>query len=110
MKMPNNFNSFVAEVKITDYLLCHTHEFGKTKAKYFSKYGFTEADVDTFKKALIQHSILRDFESEQTNAFGVKYKLTCKIQTPDNRNPCIVTVWIVEAGTDVPRLITAYPN
>ena len=41
--------------------------------------------------------------------FGVKYKLSCEIQTPDKRNPCIITIWIVEAGMKAPKLITAYP-
>jgi hypothetical protein len=35
--------------------------------------------------------------------------LKCEIKTPDERNPCIVTVWIVENGQEVPKLVTAYP-
>jgi len=110
MKMPNSDQSFVAEQKITDYLLSDTHEFGKGKAKFFKKFGFDVADIGTFKDALIQHSVDRDIEREDATGYGAKYILTCEIQTPDERNPCIVTVWIIETGTEVPKLITAYPN
>lgn len=51
----------------------------------------------------------RDIEKTKDSDFGVKYELKCKIKTPDERNPCIVTVWIVENGQEEPKLITAYP-
>ncbi len=110
MKMPNSDQSFVPEQKITDYLLNDTHLTGKDKAKFFKKFGFNVADVTTFKDALVQHSIDREIEHEDATGFGAKYKLTCEIQTPDERNPCIVTIWIIETGQDAPKLITAYPN
>jgi len=110
MKMPNSGQSFVPEQKITDYLLSDAHETGKHKAKFFSSFGFGIADAATFKAALIQHSVVRDIDSEQQTPFGAKYILTCKIQTPDERNPCVVTVWIIETGKEAPKLITAYPN
>jgi len=109
MKIPNNNLSFVADNKITDYLLSDIHEIGKHKADFFKRFGFDISDVDTFKGSLIQHSIDRDIEKTKDSNFGVKYELKCEIKTPDERNPCIVTVWIVENGQEEPKLITAYP-
>ena len=108
--MPNCDHSVVSKQKIISYLLNDTHEIGRGKAKFFKNFGFDIADIGTFKNALIQHSVDRDMESEETTGFGTKYKLICEIQTPDERNPCIVTVWIIEAETEMPKLITAYPS
>lgn len=109
MKIPNNDQSFVADNKITDYLLGEIHEIGKHKADFFKRFGFDIADINTFKGSLIQHSIDSDIERTKDSAFGIKYELKCEIKTPDDRNPCIVTVWIVESGKDEPKLVTAYP-
>jgi len=109
MKIPNNDQSFVADNKITDYLLNETHEIGKHKADFFKRFGFDLADIVTFKDSLILHTIDRDIEKTKISDFGIKYELKCEIRTPDERNPCIVTVWIVENGYDDPKLVTAYP-
>ncbi len=109
MKIPNNSLSFVADNKITDYLLSDIHEIGKHKADFFKRFGFDISDVETFKGSLIQHSIDREIEKTKDSDFGVKYELKCEIKTPDERNPCIVTVWIVENEQEVPKLVTAYP-
>jgi len=109
MKIPNNSQSFVADNKITEYLLSNIHEIGKHKADFFKRFGFDITDIDTFKGSLIQHSIDRDIEQTKDSDFGIKYVLKCEIKTPDDRNPCIVTVWIVESGQVEPKLVTAYP-
>lgn len=107
--MPNNEQSIVEEKKITHYLLSDTHEIGKHKAEFFKNFGFVITDVNTFISSLIQHSIERDIEETTTTEFGDKYELKCKIQTPDDRNPCIMTVWIIGNGKYKPTLVTAYP-
>jgi len=109
MKIPNNNLSFVADNKIRNYLLSDIHEIGKHKADFFKRFGFDLSDVETFKVSLIQHSIDRDIEKTKDLDFGIKYELKCEIKTPDERNPCIVTVWIVENGQEEPKLVTAYP-
>lgn len=110
MPIPNCDKSFVAQEKITDYLLCLTHPAGKDKARFFSAFGFGIDRMDIFIDALIQHSVVRDVDSELPSPFGVKYRMVCEIQTPDKRNPCIVSVWIIDNGTEVPKLVTAYPG
>ncbi len=96
--------------KITEYKLYTNHAIGQNKAEFFTAFGFYIEDIEIFRKALIQHSVLREVDSKQSSHFGIKYKLLCEIQTPDGRNPCIVTVRIIDAKTNVPSLITAYPD
>jgi len=58
--------------------------------------------------ALRDHPVNNPIESEQKTEFGQKVTVQCQISTPDGSNPCIRTVWMVEAETS-PRLVTAYP-
>lgn len=109
MKIPNSNRSSVAENKITDYLLSESHEIGRHKANFFKRFGFDIADLETFKSSLVQHSIDREIENTKDSDFGIKYELKCEIITPDKRNPCIVTVWLIEHGQKTPKLVTAYP-
>lgn len=109
MKIPNNHQSFVEDSKITEYLLSETHEKGKDKAAFFKRFGFNITDMDTFRDSLLQHSIERDIEKTKDSEHGIKYILKCEINTPDKRNPCIITIWIVENGQQEPRFVTAYP-
>ncbi|MEO8236197.1 MAG: DUF6883 domain-containing protein [Flavobacterium sp.] len=110
MKIPNNEQSIVAENKITNYLLSQIHEIGKHKAFFFNRFGYNLNNINEFKNALLQHAIEREIAQTQNSDFGCKYVLKCNLQTPDNRNPCIVSVWIIEKGNQNPTLVTAYPD
>ena len=41
--------------------------------------------------------------------FGTKYQIDGPLRCPDGRLPAIRSVWIVDVGTNYPRLITAHP-
>ena len=110
MKLPNNNTSYIEEDKMTKYLLSPNHEIGRHKADFFNRFGFSLDNIDEFETALKNHSIEREINDVRTNQYGTKYELRCEIITPDQRNPCIVTVWIIENGSDAPKLITAYPS
>jgi hypothetical protein len=109
MKIPNNTEAIVDANKITDYLLSETHEQGKSKAAFFKRFGFDSSSSTIFEEALKTHAVDREIVKENDSPYGKKYQLECDIDTPDERNPCIVSVWIVENDSDEPRLITAYP-
>lgn len=46
----------------------------------------------------------------QVSEFGTKYEIHGTIVGPLGRQAVIRTVWIVDAGEDYPRLVTAYPD
>ncbi len=109
MWMPNKENSLVRNNKITDYLLNLEHKVGGPKAKFFLQVGFQLTNIQVLKSALLQHAVDREIIQETNTNFGIKYKLLCIIETPNNRNPCITTVWVINKGDDRPTLVTAYP-
>jgi len=41
---------------------------------------------------------------------GMKYIVDGQIKTPGAKSSIVRTVWIIDLGSDVPRLITAYPR
>lgn len=109
-KLPNCKKAFVEEQKITQYLLNLTHEDGKSKAKFFLSCGFSLEEWNALAKALCQHAANNEIAKIVTTPFGQKFVVECNISTPDNQNPCIRTVWILEEGETAPRLSTAYPH
>lgn len=108
MKLPNSDKSIIPAEKIIDYLLNASHPIGKHKAAFFES--FCIKDKEVLRNALLKHATERVVHKTTNSPFGTKYELRCEINTPDLRNPCIVSVWIVNNGETVPRLVTAYPS
>jgi len=40
---------------------------------------------------------------------GKKYIVDGAIETPSGKTPMVRTVWIIDSGETIPRLVTAYP-
>lgn len=109
MKLPNASQARVDESKVTDYLLSVSHPDGSAKARFFERFGFRASNCNEFILALLEHGRVNPVVNVVDNEFGKRYSVDGEIRSPDGRNPTIRTVWIVEAGQDIPRLITAYP-
>jgi hypothetical protein len=107
-KIPNRENAIVEDLKVTAYLLNPEHDEGGSKANFFLSFGFDRTSFEPFKIALKNHAVQRNIAAEKPNEYGTKYELICQIETPDNSNPCILSVWIINNGTEEPRLVTAY--
>lgn len=52
------------------------------------------------------HGVARVVET----AFGSRYHVDNRIETPDGRNPVIRSVWQVDTGFVHPRFIAAHPR
>ena len=108
--LENADQAFVESAKVTDYLLSLSHPHGNGKAKFFMQFGFEREKPEQLGSSLRRHAQTQPVVERKTSEHGVKYVLECTILSPDGRNPCIRTVWIVEQGNTSPRLITAYPS
>jgi hypothetical protein len=109
-RLPNADKAVVEPAKLTEYLLSLTHEDGMGKAKFFMMFGFTREQADQLETSLLKHGQTQPVVDLKTTEHGVKYVLECAVESPDGRNPCIRSVWIVDAGKTAPRLVTAYPS
>lgn len=96
--------------KVSDYLLNLDHEVGGAKAMFFQHFGFSRDEVDVLTAALIGHPDRNGIEDTTSNRWGTTHVVRCSVVSPDGRNPCIRSVWIVLPGESSARLVTAYPG
>lgn len=99
----------VEEKKVKEYLLNETHEAGGPKARFFLARGFSPDRWQEIAAALVAHPERNPVEGTSRNEYGTKYVVRCRIETPDGRAPCIVTVWMDRDDKGDARLVTAYP-
>lgn len=109
MKLPNLDKAVVEKKKVTDYLLALDHPEGSSKAEFFTRFGFGIADWQVLAQALLEHAQSNEVASIAPSAFGAKYRVDGPLLCPDGRSPSVRAVWIVDANSDVPRLVTAHP-
>jgi L-ribulose-5-phosphate 3-epimerase UlaE len=109
MELPNKLRAYVSINKITDYLLSETHAVGKSKAKFFRSFGFNEANISQFEKMLVDIAQTETVVEVTETIYGKKYVLDGQLKTPSGDMIRLRTVWIIETGDDIPRLVTAYP-
>ena len=108
MELPNKSRAYVPLEKVVDYLLSETHPVGKSKAKYFRSYGFTDETAGELVQGLLTIAQNFSVESSERSRFGVKYVLDGELETPNGDMIQVTTVWIIESD-DIPRFVTAYP-
>lgn len=108
-KLPHCDKATIKEAKINKYLLCLEHSDGKSKAKFFFGWGFCLEKWQIFEQSLRQHPVEHEVVKIETSDFGKKYIVECGLSTPNGYSPCIRSIWMIEDGEDIPRLVTAYP-
>jgi hypothetical protein len=107
--LPNAHAARVAEAKVRDYLLNIAHPGNGGKAQFFNSFGFDRSRWTEMRDALLGHPVVNQVSGVQPNPYGAKYVVHCTLSTPDGRNPCIATIWVIDASSIVPMFVTAYP-
>jgi hypothetical protein len=107
--IPNAERAVIDRRKVTDYLLARSHPVGRGKARFFEGLGFSADDPDALETAL--RSLVVDPEQvvQEDTGFGTKYIAEGQLRGSDG-TAWVRTVWIIEAGADIPRFVTAYPR
>lgn len=103
--VPNAGNAIIAPAKLQYLLVKNTG-----KAGFFRLFGFDPARPHELERALRWHVCNRHYDRDWMTVHGIKYEVKCSAPSPDGRDPCIVSGWIVDTGHVIPRLITAYAN
>ena len=109
MPIPNAHKATIPPEKLSDYLLNPFHPVGGPKASWFLMLGY-QTEVPEVLAADLLTIVLGsdDFDSLQ-DVFGVKYVVRGFLRTPSGRLAPLQSIWMVEKGSDVPRLVSAYP-
>jgi hypothetical protein len=106
VKLPSGAE--VAPAKVRDYLLNPDNSQNRGKSTLFTAFGFRRDDWQELAAALQRHSIDNDIIETSVSPHSTKHVVRCQLMTPDGRNPCLTTVWIIDTGATLARLVTAY--
>jgi hypothetical protein len=110
MILPNREKAFVPTPKLHDYLLSTSHSVGKSKAKFFRRFGFNDSSASSLEEGLLSIAQTEEVLSVLPTAFGTKYTIDGALMTPLGTAINVRTVWIIETDELEPRLVTAYPR
>lgn len=109
MKLPAADRAVVEQAKVVDYLLNPWHSGNGGKADFFVGVGFNRTGWQVFALALRRLAEIGAVSVHMETTYGDKYVVDGRLETPSGRLPVVRTIWIVDRGAEVPRLITAYP-
>ena len=110
MKLPNAHHALVDREKIVEYLLNSAHPDNGGKARFFLEHGFEVEKWDELAGALRQVAERAEVVKSMASRHGKKYVVDGRIGTVGGKKPMVRTVWIIDRGSDAPRLVTAYPG
>jgi hypothetical protein len=92
-RLPNSDRVIVEQRRIREYLLSLTHVAGGPKARFFIAHGFASDDWNPLQASLIIQGRVNTVTRIVETKWGTRYSVECSCPTPDERNPCIRTVW-----------------
>jgi hypothetical protein len=108
MNLPNGHLAELGD-KLDEYVLNEDHPRGRHKARVFkSVLGITIGNSYLLQQAILD-AVARSDEAVETgdHGFGMNYRLIFGMEG-NGRSAQVLTGWIVERGTDFPRLTTCY--
>jgi hypothetical protein len=108
MRLPNAARAVVSIAKLLDYSLNPHHEAGKHKARVFkSALGITMDDAEWLRERILAAVQTDEAVAHPASAFGVHFVVDILIER-EERKALVRTAWIIEYGTDFPRLTSCY--
>ena len=108
MKLPNGREALVDLAKLKEYSLNPEHQSGGHKARVFrAALGVTLDDAQWLRTEVFKIAIECDAMIGGLSRFGQKYVIDAKL-TFNERSAIVRTAWIIENGTDFPRLVSCY--
>ena len=110
MKLPNAEGAIISYEKIVLYLLNTAHRRGGSKARLLLSFGYTVQNWQRLVDDLRAYHLTADVAAVRSTPYGTRYEIRAPLITPSGRSLIVRTIWQIDLGTDVPRLITLYPN
>jgi hypothetical protein len=107
--MPNGDRAQVDWPKVAEYLLSPDHDVGYRKAAFFARLGYSQADAGALVEHLLDIARTGRVVETRTDIYGTRYVVDGLLPARTRHRVLLRTVWMVEHGRTIPRLITAYP-
>ena len=106
--VPNCDMAIVEAGKVSDYLLSETHPIGRTKARFFRRFGFRADVPEEFAQAMLDHVRDNAVADIEMSPYGAKYRVDGPLTSPGGK-PTVSTIWMILNGQTTPRFVTAFP-
>jgi hypothetical protein len=109
MKVPFIDEAEVPQAKVVLYLLNPEHRAGRSKARFFSGHGYVAEHWEEMAGALRTHGQENEVARREPTPLGVRLVVEGPLTLRDGAVAQIRSVWFIESGERVARLVTAYP-
>ena len=110
MKLPFGENAEIDIRKLREYSLNPSHPEGKHKAHLFvAALGITSADAELLRVILLAATTVADVELGRGDGYGQRYTMDVVIEWK-GREAIVRCGWILEQGSQTPRLTTCFPR
>ncbi len=110
MELPNARGATIDPAKVRAYLLSPSHPIGRFKAAVFVALGYSAQNWEVLRDDLLTLARTGSSIAGQPDLYGTKYEVDGILATPSGRAAPFRTVWMVRAGEQLPRFVTAYPH
>jgi hypothetical protein len=110
MKLPNQELAIIEASKLTNYLLNPYHKRGGTKAKLLIQCGYSQDNWQQLAADIRTYHLTAEVDRIRETQYGVRYEIRAILQTPSDRPLPVRTIWQIDTGTTIPRLITMIPD
>jgi cell division inhibitor SulA len=112
LKLRNAHLAAVDQSKVVDYLMNGGHPDNGGKAQFFESLGFSRKEPEHLMTALRAVAADGDIVESTRSAHGEKHVVDgwLSAHTEQANSRLVRTVWIIDAGSEIPRLVTAYPG
>ncbi|MDJ0737574.1 MAG: hypothetical protein QNJ47_26515 [Nostocaceae cyanobacterium] len=109
MLIPYAENAVVDIRKLRDYCLNPEHPQGKHKAHLFlSILGMTADNAEDLRQILLEVVKVQEVQLGRRDDFGQRYTLDFTLEW-QGKSTIVRSGWIIEQGSNTPRLTTCYP-
>lgn len=110
MRIPNADRAIIAPEKLRAYLLNPAHRRGSAKARLLLSCGYQADSWHILEADLRAQHLTAEVAVIKENVYGRRFEIRAPLATPSGRRIVFQSIWQIDDGTDVPRLITLYPR
>lgn len=106
--LPNAENAVVDIRKLRDYSLNPNHSTGKDKARLFSSIlGMNAENAEELRQIILEQVKIQEACLNKSDQHGQRYYVDFTL-IRKNKSANIRSCWIIEPGSDFPRLTSCY--
>lgn len=110
MKIPNRERAIIATEKLVEYILNVEHKRGGAKARLLVQFGYNAIEAGRLEQDIRRDHLDVDVDVVRRTEYGTRYEISAVLNTPVGRSLKVRSIWQIDDGTDVPRLITLIPD